>query len=69
VGRSEGKRLLERPRSRWENNMKVDPQDMRWGGGGIDYRSEASRHTSLDVSGSTTPVSEEEMKCDDGCKC
>jgi len=32
VGRPEGKRQLERPRHRWENNMKMDLQEVGWGG-------------------------------------
>jgi hypothetical protein len=37
VGRPEGKRPLGRPRSRWENNIKVDLQKVRLGGGGMDW--------------------------------
>jgi len=32
VGESEGKRPLGRPRHRWENNIKMDLQNMDWGG-------------------------------------
>jgi hypothetical protein len=32
VGRSEGKRSLGRPRHRWEDNIKMDLQDVEWGG-------------------------------------
>jgi hypothetical protein len=32
VGRSEVTRPLERPRRRWENNTKIDLQDVRWKG-------------------------------------
>ena len=35
VGRSEGKRTPRRPRHRWENNVKMDLQEM--GCGGIDW--------------------------------
>jgi hypothetical protein len=35
VGEPEGKRPLGRPRHRWEDNIKVDPQDV--GCGGIDW--------------------------------
>jgi RNase P/RNase MRP subunit p29 len=28
VGRAEGKRLLERPRGRWEDNIKLDLREM-----------------------------------------
>ena len=31
VGRPEGKRPLGRHTHRWENNIEVDLQDMRWG--------------------------------------
>ena len=30
VGRSEGKRPLSRPRHRWEDNIRMDFQDVRW---------------------------------------
>jgi hypothetical protein len=37
VGRPEGKRPLGRPRRRWEDNNKMDLQEMGWGGGhGLD---------------------------------
>jgi hypothetical protein len=32
VGRPEGKRLLGRPRRRWEDNMKIDIQEVGYGG-------------------------------------
>jgi len=32
VEKSEGKRPLERPRRRWENNIKMDLQEMELGG-------------------------------------
>jgi hypothetical protein len=32
VGKLEGKRPLERSRRRWENNIKMDLREMRWGG-------------------------------------
>jgi hypothetical protein len=35
VGRPEGTRPLERPRRRWEDNIKMDLQDV--GGGGGDW--------------------------------
>jgi hypothetical protein len=31
VGETEGKRPLGRPRGRWENNIKVDLQEVGWG--------------------------------------
>ena len=33
VVRPEGKRLLGRPRLRWEDNIKIDLQEVGWGGG------------------------------------
>jgi hypothetical protein len=32
VGRPEGMRPLGKPRRRWENNIKMDLQEVRWGG-------------------------------------
>ena len=34
VGKPEGRRLLGRPRRRWEDNIKVDLQEVEWGGMG-----------------------------------
>jgi hypothetical protein len=31
VGKPDGKRTLKRPRRRWEDNIKMDPQEVRWG--------------------------------------
>jgi hypothetical protein len=31
VGRPEGRRPLERPRRRWEDNIKMDLQEVGWG--------------------------------------
>jgi hypothetical protein len=36
VGRPEGKRPLGRPRCRWEDNIKMDLREVRWGG--MDWR-------------------------------
>jgi hypothetical protein len=36
VGRPEGRRLLGRPRRRWEDNIKMDLQEVGWGGHGLD---------------------------------
>jgi hypothetical protein len=33
VGRSEGRRPLGTPRRRWENNIKMNLQDVGWGHG------------------------------------
>jgi len=30
VGKTEGKKPLGRPRSRWEHNIKIDLQEVRW---------------------------------------
>jgi len=35
VGKPEGKRPLVRPRRRWEDNIKIDLQEV--GGGGMDW--------------------------------
>jgi hypothetical protein len=32
VGKLEGKRPLERPRRRWEDNIKMDLREVGWGG-------------------------------------
>jgi hypothetical protein len=32
VGRPEGRRPLGRPRHRWDNNIKVDVEEVGWGG-------------------------------------
>jgi hypothetical protein len=32
VGKPEGRRPLERPRRRWEDNIKMDLRDVGWGG-------------------------------------
>jgi hypothetical protein len=32
VGRPEGRRPLEKPRPRWEDNIKMDLQEVGWGG-------------------------------------
>jgi hypothetical protein len=33
VGKPERKKPLGRPRRKWENNMKMDLQEVGWGGG------------------------------------
>jgi hypothetical protein len=33
VGRPEGRRSLDRSRRRWEDNIKMDLQEVRWGHG------------------------------------
>jgi hypothetical protein len=32
VGKPEGKRPLGRPKSGWVDNIKMDPQEIKWGG-------------------------------------
>ena len=32
MGKPEGKSPLARPRRKWEENIKVDLQELRWGG-------------------------------------
>jgi hypothetical protein len=32
VGKPEGRRTLERPRRRWEDNIKMDLREVGWGG-------------------------------------
>jgi hypothetical protein len=36
VGKPEGRKPLERPRRRWEDNIKMDLQEVGWGGHGLD---------------------------------
>jgi hypothetical protein len=31
VGKPEGRRPLERPRLRWQDNIKMDPPEVGWG--------------------------------------
>ena len=33
VGKPEGSRPLERPKRRWENDIKMDLREVGWGGG------------------------------------
>jgi hypothetical protein len=39
VGEPEGKRQLGRPRRTWEDNIKIDVQEMKWGNGLASYDS------------------------------
>jgi hypothetical protein len=32
VGKRDGKKPVGRPRNRWENNIKMDPKAIEWGG-------------------------------------
>jgi hypothetical protein len=36
VGKPEGRRPLGRPRHRWEDNTKINLQEVGWGEGGTD---------------------------------
>ena len=36
MGETEGKRSLGRHRRRWEDNIKMDIQEIGWGGYGLD---------------------------------
>jgi hypothetical protein len=36
VGKTEGKRPLERPRHRWEDRLKMDLREIGWGGCAVD---------------------------------
>jgi hypothetical protein len=31
VGKPEGRRILERPRNRWQDNIKIDLREVGWG--------------------------------------
>ena len=37
VGKPEGKRPLRRPRFRWEDNIKMDLEEVGWEGHGLDW--------------------------------
>jgi len=39
----EGKRILERPKNRWENEINMDHQEMGWGTDGIDLAQNRNR--------------------------
>jgi len=43
VGKTEGKRPLERPRRRWEDNIKMVFQEVRWGVDWIDLAQYSDR--------------------------
>jgi hypothetical protein len=48
VGRPEGRRPLGRPRLRWEDNIKMDLQEVGWGGmDGIDMAQDRDRWRAL----------------------
>jgi hypothetical protein len=37
VGRPVGRRPVGSPMRRWEDNIKMDLQEVEWGGGGMDW--------------------------------
>ena len=43
VGKPEGKRPLGRPRRRWEDNIKIDLQEVECGGYGLDRAGSGKR--------------------------
>jgi hypothetical protein len=45
VGKPEGRRPLERPRSRWDDNIKMDVREVGWGRGmdWIDFGQDRNR--------------------------
>jgi len=49
VGKPEGRRPLERPRHRWEDNIKMDLQEVGWGGwhGLVDLAQDTDRWRAL----------------------
>jgi hypothetical protein len=47
MGRPEGRRQLERPRSRWEDNIKMDVPDVGWGMDWIELAQDRERRRAL----------------------
>jgi hypothetical protein len=47
VGKPEGRRSLGRPRRRWEDNIKMDFRDVRWGMDWIDLAQNMDRWRAL----------------------
>jgi hypothetical protein len=47
VGRPEGRRQLERPRRRWEDNTKMDLQEVGWGMDWIELAQDKDRWRAL----------------------
>jgi hypothetical protein len=47
VEKSEGKKPLGRPRRRWEDNIKMDVQEVGWGMGWIDLAQDRDRWRAL----------------------
>jgi hypothetical protein len=47
VGKPEGRRKLERPRRRWEDNIKMDLREVAWGLDCIDLAQDRDRWRAL----------------------
>ena len=47
VGKPEGKRPLGRPRCRWEDNIKMDHQEVGWGGDWMELAQDRDRWRAL----------------------
>jgi hypothetical protein len=47
VGRPEGRKLLGRPRRRWDDNIKIDLQEVGWGMDWIDTAQDRDRWRAL----------------------
>jgi hypothetical protein len=47
VGGPEGRRQLERPRRRWEDNIKIDLQEVDWGMNWIELAQDRDRRRAL----------------------
>jgi hypothetical protein len=47
VGRPEGRQTLERPRRRWEDNIKLDLQEIGWGMDWIELAQDRDRWQAL----------------------
>jgi hypothetical protein len=47
MGKPEGRRPLERPRRRWEDNIKMDLREVGWGEDWIDLAQDSDRGRAL----------------------
>jgi hypothetical protein len=47
VGRPEGKRPLDRPKHRWEDNIKMDPEEVGWSMDWIELAQDRDRRHAL----------------------
>jgi hypothetical protein len=47
VGKPQGRRPLERPRRRWEDNIKMDLREVGWGADWIDLAQDRDRWRAL----------------------